>query len=343
MEKEKEFRKKVKRSLRGGSRSNRNHQVPIWSPSSFRNTRETTPLLEASPYSRMTRAFSNPISVGEISFDSIALKAKGGKKKRITREEEKQLIHIATHPEAPDKINVDLRLVQCAHDEMSRRDPWALDVLAIAEDIELEEEAEAYHSQHLLAWPKYGSAGQKIAYVLNFPLHVLITFTIPSGEKFYVLSIVLSVFWLAGISYTLSLCSKNFGNALRINDAVIGLTIDSIGTSLPNLLAAVMAGKRGRSETAICQAFGSNTFDALVAFGLVQFIKSVSVNFEPIQLNAKGIEQNSVINLVLLFLYTWFLYFFRFRLTKAFGATCIFLYSAWLSYQLYLVYSNEEA
>ena len=42
---------------------------------------------------------------------------------------------------------------------------------------------------------------------------------------------------------------------------------------MPNLLAAVMASKQGKVETAICQAFGSNTFDALVAFGLVQGLR----------------------------------------------------------------------
>jgi len=291
---------------------------------------DVTPLLQASPYSRLTRAFSSPMaSVEQIDFG-----------KHLTRRERMEAIHMATHPEAPDRISVDLRLVQCAHDEMSRNEPWATDVLEIAEEIELEEEAEAYHSQHLLSWPKYGSAWDKTRYVLNFPFHLAITLTIPSGERWYLVSILVSVCWLAGTSYLLSFFSTRWGDALAIRDAVVGLTVDSIGTSLPNLLAAVAAGKAGRSETAICQAFGSNTFDALVAFGLVQAIKSASQGFAPIQLETAGLERDLVLNLCLLFLYTWFLYFFRFRLTRAFGCTCIFLYAVWLAYELYLVYTK---
>lgn len=288
---------------------------------------DTNPLLEASPYSRLTRAFSNPIAVGKLDFGH-----------RLTKEEERQFIHIATHPEAPDKINVDMRLVNCAHDEMSKDEPWATDVLEIAENIELEEEAEAYHSQHLLAWPKYRTIWEKALYVVNFPLYVIITYTIPSGEALYPVSITISILWLAVVSYCLSILSGRFGDALHIQDSVVGLTIDSIGTSLPNMLAAVVAGKSGRSETAICQAFGSNTFDALVAFGLVHLVKSVCTDFRPIQLSAQGVARDSIIDLVLVAMYIWFFYFFRFRLTRSFGCACIFTYLAWLGYQLYNVY-----
>ena len=46
----------------------------------------------------------------------------------------------------------------------------------------------------------------------------------------------------------------------------------------------------------------------------------------------------SVIDLVLVAMYIWFFYFFRFRLTRSFGCLCIFTYLAWLGYQLYNVY-----
>ena len=289
--------------------------------------RESTPLLRDSPATTLTRAFSNPISVAEIDFGRY-----------MSKREEREIIHVQMHPEAPDKINIDMRLVQCAHDEMSKREPWATDVLEIAEDIELEEEAEAYHSQHLLVWPKYGSVTEKFFYIVNFPLHVLITFTIPSGPRWYFGALALSMLWLSGVSYLLSFCSQGFGNAMLIPDSIVGLTVDSAGSSLPNLLAAVAAGKSGRSETAICQAFGSNTFDAFIAFGLIKFIQSALTNFRPIQIaKGEGFEQGIVIDLILLALYVWFMYFFRCRLTRAFGGTCIFLYFAWLGYQFYVV------
>lgn len=163
-------------------------------------------------------------------------------------------------------------------------------------------------------------------------------FTIPSAERWCSVCIVMSTIWLAGISFVLSILSKNLGDALEIPDKVVGLTLDSVGTSLPNVLAAVMAGKGGNSEIAICQAFGSNTFDALVAFGFVELLKSCMVGFKPIHINAQGVVQDGIINLGMLLVYVWFLYFFRLRLTRCFGVICLAMYAIWLSYQLYTVY-----
>lgn len=54
---------------------------------------------------------------------------------------------------------------------------------------------------------------------------------------------------------------------LNISDAIIGLTIVAIGTSLPELATSVIAALRGHSELAIGNAFGSNIFNIFAVGG----------------------------------------------------------------------------
>ncbi|PHR57352.1 MAG: sodium:proton exchanger [Robiginitomaculum sp.] len=56
-------------------------------------------------------------------------------------------------------------------------------------------------------------------------------------------------------------------SALNISDAIIGLTIVAIGTSLPELVTSVIAAFRGHSELAVGNAFGSNIFNIFAVGG----------------------------------------------------------------------------
>lgn len=54
---------------------------------------------------------------------------------------------------------------------------------------------------------------------------------------------------------------------LGVSDAVIGLTIVALGTSLPELATSVIAAFRGQSELAVGNAFGSNIFNIFAVGG----------------------------------------------------------------------------
>lgn len=56
---------------------------------------------------------------------------------------------------------------------------------------------------------------------------------------------------------------------LGVPDAVIGLTILAVGTSLPELAAGVSSALRGDSEISLGNVIGSNVFNVLAALGLV--------------------------------------------------------------------------
>ena len=54
------------------------------------------------------------------------------------------------------------------------------------------------------------------------------------------------------------------GDLLDVPDFVWGVTIVAAATSLPDLLVSIQAAQRGKGETALGNALGSNTFDLLV-------------------------------------------------------------------------------
>ena len=63
-----------------------------------------------------------------------------------------------------------------------------------------------------------------------------------------------------------------FAKALGISDAVIGLTIVSIGTSLPEVATSIAAAVRGERDIAVGNVVGSNTFNILGCLGLASMV-----------------------------------------------------------------------
>lgn len=66
---------------------------------------------------------------------------------------------------------------------------------------------------------------------------------------------------------------------LGLSEAIIGLTIVALGTSLPELVTSVVAAKKGNSDIALGNIVGSNIFNILLILGTTAIIKPVPVPF----------------------------------------------------------------
>ena len=64
----------------------------------------------------------------------------------------------------------------------------------------------------------------------------------------------------------------------NIPEIVIGLTIVSIGTSLPEFVTSVVAAKKGESDIAIGNVIGSNIFNILFVLGLSSVITPIVIS-----------------------------------------------------------------
>ena len=65
-------------------------------------------------------------------------------------------------------------------------------------------------------------------------------------------------------------------DVLHVSDLLIGLTVVAIGTSLPELAAAVVSSRRGESEFVLGNIIGSNLFNTLAVVGLAGTISPFS-------------------------------------------------------------------
>lgn len=83
-------------------------------------------------------------------------------------------------------------------------------------------------------------------------------------------SIVLLVVGLAGIAFGGDLSvegAKEIARAFGLSEALTGLTIVAIGTSLPELVTSIVAAKKGESDIALGNVVGSNLFNIFFILG----------------------------------------------------------------------------
>jgi cation:H+ antiporter len=71
--------------------------------------------------------------------------------------------------------------------------------------------------------------------------------------------------------------ASDIARAFQVSDAVIGLTIVAIGTSLPELVTSVMAARKGQGELAVGNVIGSSIFNILAILGITAMVQPLSV------------------------------------------------------------------
>ena len=109
----------------------------------------------------------------------------------------------------------------------------------------------------------------------------------------------------------------------NISDAVIGLTVVAVGTSLPELATSVVAAIRKEQDIAIGNVIGSNIFNVLAILGIAPLIKPIK---------AIGI---SVVDIALMIVLSMLLAVFMrsgFKISRREGVIMLAVYIAYTAY-----------
>jgi cation:H+ antiporter len=69
-----------------------------------------------------------------------------------------------------------------------------------------------------------------------------------------------------------------FAGTLGLDELLIGLTLGAIGPSLPNVVAAYQATRRGMGDIAVSETLGSNVFTLLVTLGIAAMLSPVAIS-----------------------------------------------------------------
>ncbi len=143
--------------------------------------------------------------------------------------------------------------------------------------------------------------------------------------------LLLGLVVLVGSSKLLVWGASNIAYSFGVSELIIGLTIVALGTSLPELAASIASLKKGKPDLALGNVIGSNLFNSLAVVGLPALFTTFSIDA-----SARSRDLSVAIGLTLvLLLMSRFPTAVPRHLTRIKG---IFLFAAFVIYQLYLYY-----
>ncbi|MEJ5259523.1 MAG: calcium/sodium antiporter [Anaerohalosphaeraceae bacterium] len=156
----------------------------------------------------------------------------------------------------------------------------------------------------LLLWPflKNGTVSRLAAFVLILVFSGLMAFMVASEkkrfssvedlspeEKLYLqkapkpigLSLLLILLGLPALAFGAKLTiwgASSFGRQAGLSEAVIGLTIVAVGTSLPELITSLVASFKKQDDLSIGNLVGSNIFNTLFVIGTAGLARPFAVS-----------------------------------------------------------------
>ncbi len=95
--------------------------------------------------------------------------------------------------------------------------------------------------------------------------------------------------------------SVSIARSLGVSDAVIGLSLVAIGTSLPELATAVVAAYKRHTDVVLGNVIGSNIFNILAILGVTAIIQPVAVSDRFRELDTLVMVGSAFVLIVLLF------------------------------------------
>lgn len=101
-----------------------------------------------------------------------------------------------------------------------------------------------------------------------------------AGEK-YTKLIIMVILGIAGLGFggiSFVKGARDIARMLGVSEAVIGLTVVALGTSLPELITSAVAAVKGHSDISLGNIVGSNIFNILLVIGATASIYPYSIS-----------------------------------------------------------------
>ena len=105
-----------------------------------------------------------------------------------------------------------------------------------------------------------------------------------SDEDIKLVSVPVSILFIVGGAIAIAFggdvtvdAASRIASDLGMSQTLIGLTIVSIGTSLPELVTSIVAARKNEVDMALGNAIGSNIFNILMVLGVASAISPISI------------------------------------------------------------------
>ncbi|WP_372743334.1 calcium/sodium antiporter [Neptunomonas sp.] len=154
---------------------------------------------------------------------------------------------------------------------------------------------------------------------------------IPESSLWSAIAVIGGLALLIAGSQVLLKGAVGIANGLGVSEAVIGLTLVAVGTSLPELTISVIAALRRHADVAVGNILGSNIFNILGILG-------VSAILQPLTLKGRVLEFDQWIMLGAAFLIFLFLFTDR-KLSRIEGGVLLLGYFTYLFISFFFIES----
>ena len=151
-----------------------------------------------------------------------------------------------------------------------------------------------------------------------------------SDEEIKLLSVPKSLLFIVGGAAAIAIggdltvdTASRIALDLGMSQTLVGLTIVSIGTSLPELVTSIVAARKKEIGMALGNAIGSNVFNILMVLGIASAISPIEFITE------------NVIDIAILLVFTLVVWIFaatKKQLNKLEGALMLLMYAAYAVY-----------
>jgi cation:H+ antiporter len=144
-------------------------------------------------------------------------------------------------------------------------------------------------------------------------------------------SIIYMTLGVIGLALGSQLVVENaitIASTLGVSDALIGLTLIAVGTSVPELATAITAARRGQNDLVVGNIVGSNIFN-------IFFVLAVTSVILPIPLKGTQVLDIMILLVATIFLYVTFFIRKRHQLGKAEGTMLLLFYAGYIAFVLY--------
>ena len=151
-----------------------------------------------------------------------------------------------------------------------------------------------------------------------------------SDEEIKLISVPLSIIFIIGGAAAIAFggdltvdAASRIASDLGMTQTLIGLTIVSIGTSLPELVTSIVAARKNEVDMAVGNAVGSNIFNILMVLGVASAINPVAL-----------IREN-IIDIVILIVFSLIVWIYaatKQRISRKEGISMVCMYLIYAGY-----------
>ena len=149
---------------------------------------------------------------------------------------------------------------------------------------------------------------------------------VPGPETSLPVSLLLAAGGLVAVIFAaraLVTGAVDVAQAVGLSEAVIGLTIVAIGTSLPELVTSIIAVRKGQGDVAFGNVVGSNLFNILGILGITAVVQPMTVPAEILRLDI-WVMLGTTILLIVMARSGW-------RISRREGGVLLVLYAIYLA------------